>query len=248
MVMRMVTYRTDFFFWSFVSLMWTVFNFFFFKLLIGVNDNIAGWTEMELYVVLAIYTIVDAFTWSWFASNMHTYKNHIYSGELSDLLVKPVNTIFIVLTQRNSYDNAPRLLIGVFVLFWALRNLQISPSVGQIALFSVLIITSLIFLYTGWFVTATIAFWLERVKNITEIMPAFRRIYEFPRSIYTGIASFIFTTLFPLALITTLPSRVLLATPNWSLIGYFILFTAGFVLFAIWFFKISLKRYSSVGH
>lgn len=248
MLMQMMAYRNDFFFWSFVSVMWTAFNFFFFRLLIGVNDSIAGWSEMELYLVVATYTILDAFTWGWFAPNMMRFRRMIYSGQLSDLLIRPISTTYLLLVHRNSYDNVPRLFIGIFVLIWALKNLQIELSIVQIALFIALVLISLIFLYTGWFVTATIAFWFERIDNITSLMPSLRDIYQFPRSIYTGVASFIFTTLFPLALVTSLPSEALLGRENYALILYFLIFTLGFIIFAGWFYKISIKKYTSVGN
>lgn len=244
----MMEYRGDFFFWSFVSLMWTFFNIFFFRLLISVNDNIAGWNEYELYAFMGIYTMVDAVFWSFFYSNMSEYRTTIYDGKLSNLLLKPISPIFIILVQRNSYNNMPRFFIGLGLLLWSLNSLGISPTIEQIFTFSVVFITALIFIYFGWFMITTLAFWVERLNNIIEIMPGLKQIYQFPASVYTGIFSFVFTVLFPILMATTLPAETLLRQTNWTMTAYFMVFTAGLIAASLRFFNFSVKKYSGIGN
>lgn len=246
-LMRMMEYRGDFIFWAVVSVMWTIFNFLFFTLLFTVTDVIAGWTQMEMYAFLAIYSMVDALTWSFFAQNMWEYRRSIYDGSLSSLLLKPADTITLLLIKRNSYNNLPRFLIGLVVLVWALNNLGITPSTGQILLFIAFFFALVVFLYTGWFFTTTWAFWTERLDNITEIMPTFRTLYEYPKQIYTGVAAKVLIHLFPVALVITTPAEILLGTFNWQDVGYFFVFTAGFVVIAQQFFRVSVRKYGSVG-
>jgi ABC-2 type transport system permease protein len=246
--MRMMEYRGDFYFWSTVSTMWTGFNFFFFTLLFTVTDSIAGWSQMELYAFLSIYMVIDALTWSFFAQNMWDYKSSIYSGSLSTLMLKPIHPIFMLLTQRNSYDNLPRLIIGAVVLFWSLNSLQVFPSILQILLFLFTMGLTITFLYTGWFFFTTWAFWVERLDNATEIMPAFRTLYEYPRQIYSGLLAIFVSGIFPIAFVVTLPAEVLLGRFSWGNIFYYALFTFGFALLANRFFYYSVKKYTSVGN
>lgn len=246
-LMRMMEYRGDFYFWSIVSTMWTIFNFFFFTLLFTVTDSIGGWSQMELYAFLSIYMMIDALTWSFFAQNMWDYRRAVYDGTLSNFLLKPVHPIFMILTQRNSYDNLPRLAIGVGVLIWSLANLQIVPSPAQILLFLAMLTLTMIFLYTGWFFFTTWTFWVDRLDNITEIMPALRTLYEYPRQIYVGITATLISGIFPIAFVVSLPSEIILNRFSWNNIFYYLGFTIVFALLAHKFFYFSIKKYTSIG-
>lgn len=246
--MRMMEYRGDFYFWSIVSTMWTAFNFFFFTLLFTVTDSIGGWSQMELYAFLSVYMMIDALTWSFFAQNMWDYRRAIYDGSLSNYLLKPVHPIFMILTQRNSYDNLPRLLIGVCVLIWSLSNLHIVPNPANLLLFLLVLILTIIFLYSGWFFFTTWAFWVDRLDNITEIMPAFRTLYEYPRQIYTGITAIMISGVFPIAFVVSLPSEVILNKFSWNNIVFYTTFTIGFAIIANRFFYLSIKKFTSTGN
>ena len=124
-LMRQLEYRTDFFFWGMVSLMWSAFTFFFFSLIIRVSGSIAGWTEYQIYLLVSVFTILVAFTWSFFYHNMRYYTNYVFSGELSQFLVKPVDTQFLMMTQNNTYNNVFRLIMGMVMLFWSGAKLHL---------------------------------------------------------------------------------------------------------------------------
>lgn len=246
-LMRMMEYRGDFIFWTVVSLMWTGFQFLFFHLLLNVSDTIGGWTRYEIYALLGIYMTIDSLTWSFFANNMREYKRAIYDGSLSRYLIKPISPIFMTLTQTNSYNNVPRFLVGVLTVGWALSQLGVTPSLWQLLGAIGLWLVSASFLYAGWFLVTTGAFWAERLDNITEIMPALRSFYNYPRTIYTGLAQTILVYTIPIAAVASLPAEVLLARTDWGLISFFVIFTLGLATISHWFFHYSIKKYISVG-
>ncbi|MCB9813028.1 MAG: ABC-2 family transporter protein [Pseudomonadales bacterium] len=247
-LMKMMEYRSDFFFWMIVSLMWTAFNYFFYSLIIGNSKNIAGWSYDEVMILLSFFTMIDAFTWSVFYPNMIDYTESIYDGTLSKLLLLPISNVFVILNQNTTYHNIPRFFIGLIVLITTVAKMNINVDVFQILLATLLFLTSIIFIYSGWFILATLAFWVEKLKNINEIMPGFRNVYQMPVSIYTGITSIAVTFIFPLGLVTTLPSEVILGRSNSFNIIYFILFTFIFASLTLHFFNYSIKKYSSVGN
>ena len=246
-LMKMMEYRSDFWFWLIVSLMWTAFNYFFFYLLFGNAETIAGWTQDELMIVLSFFTMIDALTWSVFWPNMSNYTEAVFSGGLSKYLLQPVSTTFLLTTEHITYHNVPRFFIGLAVLIATTVKMDVSVSFAQILLITVLMVTSFIFLYSGWFLLATISLWVDKLQNINDIMPGFRRIYQIPRQVYTGVTSLSFTFFFPVALVTSLPSEVLLGRTPVFLCIYFGIFTAIFALISYLFFRISIKKYSSVG-
>lgn len=247
-VMRLMEYRADFYFWMIVSVMWTIFNFFFFSLLLNLQGTIGGWGPWEMYALLGVFTMLDAFTWGFMAQNMWNYTHLIFSGELTRDLIKPLDPQFAVMMSQTSYNNIPRFLMGAVALGWSLHQLGIQPSLPSVLLFIVVFVAALLFVYSLWFMVATCAFFVEKLDNINEIIPAFRRMWQVPRSVYTGLSSTIFTVVFPVGLVSSLPTEVILNRP----VGWWAVYLVGISLLTCvvsrLFFRYAARRFSGVGN
>src|SRR5258708_4997436 len=230
-VMALLEYRGNFFFWLIVATVWTIFNFFFFSLIANVNNGFGGWSVKELYLLFSVFTIFEGFMWSWMNANMQKYTKAVFSGDIGTLLMKPIDTQFMVMMQENDFDNIFRILIGFGALIWSLRQLPYQTNPIKILIFGLLFCCALILLYSLWFIIATFSFWVERLDNINDIFPNLQRMWQLPRVIYSGIASTFFTVILPLALLVSIPSEILVNkfSPIWSI--YFILFS--FITFFI---------------
>lgn len=247
-LMQLLEYRGNFFFWSFVSVMWTGFNLLFVNLMANVTGSIAGWSPTELRLLVGIYTMIDAFTWSFFYHNMTTYTRHIFDGTLGQILIKPIDSQFMIMTQNNSYTNVFRFLIGLVLTVYSLIELGWKFNILQLLLAIVVILASMLVVYCLWFMMSTLAFYVERLENINEVIPALRSTYEFPRQIYRGLIANFFTFVIPVGLLTSVPAELLLGKVPWFLIGYVIIFSLVIFLVARWFFQVSVKRFSGVAN
>lgn len=245
---RSMEYRANFFFWTFISTMWTVFNFFYFDLIAGVNGSIGGWNRWEMFLLLGVFTILDTFTWSFFYHNMSAYTQSVFNGDLAQFLTKPVDTQFILMTQGNSYSNVFRFLLGLGVIGLALHKLDFSLTILSIFWFVILMTCALLFIYFIWFIFSTFAFWVDKLDNINEVIPAIRRIWQVPRGIFTGTISLVVTVFFPMGLVSSLPSEVLLQQFDWAWIGYFLVVTIITIFLSRAFFFTSVKRFSGIAN
>lgn len=247
--MRMMEYRANFFFWLFISTMWTIFNMFFFTIITNVSGAIAGWSLTEMYLIMGVFNIIDAFVWSFFYNNMMEYTNGIFSGDLNKVLVKPLNPQFWLMTQNNNYANIFRFFLGFGITLWAANRLQLHPSLPQVALFIFMILVSISFIYFLWFIVSTCSFWVEKLDNINEIVPNIRRTFQVPHQVYTGLASTVLTVILPLGLLTSVPSEILLGrVSSWLIVLYLGLFTLGLAVLSHIFFRYSIKKYSGAAN
>lgn len=245
--LKMMEYRSDFWFWMCVSLMWTGFNYFYFGLIFSQGNGVEGWSYDQIMLLISFYTMIDAFTWSVFWPNMSQFTKEVFNGEMSKYLVKPVNTVYLVLTQHATYHNVPRFIVGFSVLLYSINKLQLTLSAGQILLATVVFCFGILLIYSCWFLLATVSFWVERLTNINDIMPKFRSVYQVPNQVFTGVPGFIFSFVVPLGLVTTLPSEILLGTANLNFVIYLVFISLVFFGISVQFFNHSIKRYSSVG-
>jgi ABC-2 type transport system permease protein len=117
-----LAYRTDVALWALISIVWTLFNFFFFAVLVQVRGDLAGWSQPQVYVLVGVFTILDAFIWSWLSRSMQQMTESIYQGSLDLVLVKPVDTQFYLSFNRFNYTNLVRVILGLVLIFANLTN------------------------------------------------------------------------------------------------------------------------------
>lgn len=246
-LMRMFEYRASFWFWAVVSLVWSIFNYFFFSLISGPGQTIGGWTMWEMYLLLSVFTIIDTFVWSFFYNNMSVYTNAIFSGELSQWLLRPVDPQFLLMTHNNNYSNVFRFGFGVAMLVVSLQQLQLPLSFGRVAGFTLVLTCSLLLVYALWFSLSTLAFYVERLNNLNDIIPSLRRAWQVPRSVYTGVFSFMFTVAFPVGLAGSIPAEYLLGELPGRDLVFFLAITLFSLVFSRWFFFFSVRRYAGAG-
>lgn len=246
-LMLMFEYRADFLFWGFISAMWTIFNFFFTQLLVSSAGMIGTWSKNEMFLLMAIFTIFDSFTWSFFYFNMRRYTERVFSGELDGFLLKPIDTQFLLSTEHNSYNNLFRLFIGIGVLIYALQHLSSVPTLFQILLAILSMLVGLLIMYSIWFFIATISFWVDRINNINDVIPSLRRLAQIPREVYQGVWSMLFCIGIPLVLVTSIPAEIFTGKAQSQWIAYFFTFAIIAFIACRAFFFFSLRRYSSAG-
>jgi len=176
------------------------------------------------------------------------YTSQVFSGELSSYLLKPINSQFLLMTQTNSYSHVFRFFIAIAVFVKSFVNLQLHPSLWQWLFFSLYIVVSFCFVYFLWFIFSTLSFWVDKLDNINEIIPAARRIWQVPEDVYRGPISWLIVVLVPLGLVSAIPTRILLGNFNLWSCAYFLAFTIFVIFFSKWFFHYSIKKYTGIAN
>lgn len=242
-IQRMVEYRADFILWSAVSLFWTFFSLLFYNILFLQTPTIAGWSKPQMYLLIGVFMIIDSATWGLFWRSIKTYVDSIFDGKLDFVLVQPIDPQFQLSVKYASFTQLPRLCIGIFLAIRYLPQIDLF----QVIMFIILITIVLLIIYLLWFLTATITFWVEKLENITEIVPSLRMIWNFPSDVYSGSLGTLLTVILPLALISTTPTRFLLHDYAWNEVITLVVFATALFIITRLFFLYSLKKYSSVG-
>jgi ABC-2 type transport system permease protein len=247
-LMKSLEYRANFIFWSVITTSWALFNIFFTDLLIqSGGSEIGGWSRDQIFTIVGTFTIIDGFMWSFMYHNMSEYSRLVFEGHLSNLMVMPINLQFMLMTRINSYTNFFRVLLGVIIVTRSVFKLNLQPNLFEVGMYTLTLIVSILFIYFLWFILTTFSFWTHRLNNINELLPNLQRLWRFPRTIFIGFSSTIFTVLLPLGLVGSLPAEVLLGYNVYPWVVYFGLFAIGLGFISQKFLQFSIKKYSSVG-
>jgi ABC-2 type transport system permease protein len=100
-------------------------------------------------------------------------------------------------------------------------------------------------LYTLWFASVTLSFWLVQVDTIDQLFYAALEAARYPVSFFPSLARAVLTFVVPVAFATTFPSQALLGEAE----GHMLLVGAGLTALGLaatsWFWRYAVRHYSS---
>lgn len=179
------------------------------RLLYNYIPDIAGWTFNELLLIYGLFQIprgVDHLL----TDNLWLVSNLVRKGTFDQILTKPLNPLFHVISQRFQLEALGELLLGVAILVYVFPLLAIRLSLGQTAILLVFIlIGSLIYTSIKLFAT-TLSFWFKNSFPIMVTVYDMALFTQRPLAIYPLALQFILSYVIPFAFTAYFPAVYLL--------------------------------------
>jgi ABC-2 type transport system permease protein len=208
------------------------------------TDELNGWSESELLVVLAIQILLGGIINTSIQPNMQRFMEEVRDGKLDFALTKPEDSQVLVSVRDVRIWRAVDVLAGGIVLAYAISGLEQDVGVGDALLFLGLLAVGTLAIYCFWIVIATLAFW---IVNVWEILELFQGIYQagrWPATIFPGWLRFGITFLVPLAFAITVPAEAVTSRLEWSTVALALGFAVVLFAFTRWWWGFGLRRYS----
>jgi len=246
-LLLMMQYRVDFFVDVGLSVFWIAVSLVPLLVLFGQRSSVAGWSFAEALLVVAWFTVLKGVLEGAIQPALQAVVEHIRTGTLDFLLLKPVDAQFMVSTARFELGKTADVLSGLLILGYALHRLGHRPSLGAVLLTLALLLGAILLLYSIWILVISLAFYVVKVDNLSYLFSSIFDAARWPASIFRGALSFFFTFVIPLAVMTTYPALSILGRlPAHRVLGALV----GAVIFAwcsrqVW--KGALRRYTSGG-
>lgn len=211
-------------------------------------DSIAGYTkdQMMLFITLGFISyMVNSYI---FAKSTSQLVTDVNKGTLDFALIRPVPSLFYVLTRKISIFNLFKEGIpGFLVLFFAINW-------SAVAINSHTIIPAIFCFFCGQICTAYIqfifslpVFWFGESTQLIDLAYVFD--YRLGRFIpFEGPSSSIkifFTTLIPVMIGTGITTSILLGKSDASVVWYVFAVLIGVFIIQNWLWKKALKSYTS---
>jgi ABC-2 type transport system permease protein len=201
--------------------------------------DLGGWQLPEVQLLFGISAASFGLTVT-VAGGVRHLGRFIDEGALDPLIAQPKPTLLYALGMRSQPSGMGDFLSGVAFL---VLSGHVTWANLPLALLSILA-GSVIYLSAG-VVFFSLAFWLNRTESLA------RQLWEllitfslYPEPLFGGGLRLLLFTVLPAAFISYLPVRIV-TSPTFLDIGLLITATLGYLLFAVWFFKRGLRRYSS---
>ena len=173
---------------------------------------IGGWTFDQSLVVVGLFTVLKAILDGAVNPSLVAVVDHIRTGTLDFLLIKPKDAQFLVCTSKFELWRGIDLLAGAGIIVLALVRLGTVPRPQHVALAALLLFAAVVLLYSVWLLVVTAAFWVVRLDNLAFMFNALFDFARWPRSVMKGAFRVVFTFVLPLAVMTSYPAEALLGT------------------------------------
>jgi ABC-2 type transport system permease protein len=208
--LTLMQYRLDFVTEGVLEVFWAVTALIPLFVIFGERSSVAGWSFGEALLVTGWFTLLQAVLEGAINPSLASVVDHIRTGTLDFVLLKPADAQFLVSTARFQPWRATNLLTAGVVFGYAFHELERAPSPWGVGAAVLLLCSSTLLLYSLWILSVSAAFYVVKVDNLTHLFSSIFDAARWPSSVFRGLLAYLFTFVIPLALMTTYPALALL--------------------------------------
>lgn len=233
---------------------WFASQLFLFHVIFAKVPQINTWTRYEFFAFMATSMIINTLTEALFLPNCANLSEAIRTGNLDFVLLKPIDTQFLVSFEKIDLSAFSQLSFSLTLLGYALWNLGRPIGLLEVVMYLGLLIVAVTFFYSLMISLAATSVWMGRNQGLQDFWFYITIFARYPREIYNsraiwggGILLSVFTYWIPILLMVTVPAQVLTRkalTPSW--LGLVAVAAAiGSVIVSRAIFQFALRSYRS---
>lgn len=227
------------------SFLFGIFIFISIALLTTNISTLYGWSRDEIIFLSVGYSIAIGFFHTLFSRNFERFSRIIHFGELDTILIKPLDSQFLISLWEVNYTSLIRVLAGIVLAAYFIHKLGISITLLTVSGYLILLLCGILIFYSVWFIIITLTIWFTRLSNIVELLYNVNTVSRFPREIYRDVTGFFFYILIPLTFVVITPTKVLFQTATINDVLGLLFFAVVFFTISRKFWKFALRYYTS---
>jgi ABC-2 type transport system permease protein len=240
-----IEYRANFISRIVTDIFWYAAQIGVFEVIYKQTSTLGTWTVGHMRIFLGILFVSDALFMVLFSDNVENFSDKIRRGDLDLALAKPVNSQFLLSTQRAATACLGNLLIAGIWLAWSIHHFESHFSLLRLLWLIILIPSGVIISYCGRFTFCIASILFTNAQNLQYLWYQLYRLGMRPDIIYQPWLKYAVLTLFPVGMIASVPARALLEEPNLPLF-FWAIFVSGLCLYGTHrFWNYSIRHYGS---
>jgi ABC-2 type transport system permease protein len=226
-------YRTEFLLKGALALFWIAITLVPLTVVFSTTrrPSMFGWSYEQALVVLAWFTLLKAILEGGVTPSLLSVVEGVRNGALDFVLLKPVDSQFMVSTAKFEPWRVVDFLGAGAIFVYAFEKMGRWPQAIDLTKAALLLVVAVLLLYSIWILVVSAAFWVVRMDNLSYLFSSIFDAGRWPiQAFQSPLLRWIFTWIFPLALMTTFPAQALLGDLNGQNTGIAL---AGGVSFAV---------------
>ncbi len=205
-------------------------------------ESICGWGKYEVFILLATVWIVDSIFGGMFFFNLIRIPMKVKNYDLDAILLKPVDTIFILTLRQFNFGLFAGTFFGILFLFYSVSMGGFSIGILNIILYIILVLCAVSLLFSILFMMVTFSLRFVRIQGLIQIFWTLMDIGKQPYAIYPMAIKLCFIFLVPAIVIYNFPLGVLIDN-NYLTVVIALVISPLFWRIAVVNFRKSIKYY-----
>lgn len=242
---RETQYRANFIALGLVGIVETIVTVLPMLLLFSFTDTLEGWNRGETIALVGLFRMALALHGLLVDGGLSQFSGDVNRGNLDLLLIRPVNTQFLVTFRYVSLFQLVNVAIGL--LLFGIGVAQAGLHIGwQAAVQAVIVFGCGLVLLTAIVSAGTyIAFRATTVEQINWAVLDIAHMGQYPISFYPSAVRMVLTAIVPVAFVTTIPVDALRGAAGWGMTGVAVVFATVAVMALRWWWENSVREYAS---
>lgn len=238
-------YRINGLLMGFAPIFWLVTVFAFNLIIFGRVNNLGGWTFWQINLLTGIHELLFVLSWMFFRVNFDNLVDQVRTGSLDQLLLKPVNTRFLISFKEVDFTSSLSFLNVVILIVVSWTQVIDHLTILTLAGFLAYLLIAFILSYFVFFVTSVFTLFLVGSHALSDLVGPLTEFDRYPAEIYSpGLRRFL-TYGLPILFFAYMPTAYLLGKVDFRFIPVGIILIVVFFLLSRLAWSKSLKRYSS---
>jgi ABC-2 type transport system permease protein len=245
---RMMMYRIGYFGAFFADGALFLAQLIIFETIYATVDSIGGWSRGQMIIFVGTFSMINGLNmWIYFFGVL-TIPDKIKRGDLDHYLTKPVNPLLRITFENMNPGSFLLVIMSAFIIRYgvSVEGLTVGPSLGFAYAAMVLLMTLL--WYDMELILRTMPFFVVSANGIMQLEGHLIWLnFRVPGVLFKGALKFLFYFLLPYGVMSTVPTMLLSGALTIPGLIHSLCVIAFFTAFALWFWKLGLKRYESAG-
>jgi ABC-2 type transport system permease protein len=208
-VVREMGFKSNFLLWIVVELLWFALQLCFIGVIYQHTDHIGDWSKWQVVLLIGASQFIQQIFQAFFLGNCTQISEYIRTGRLDFMLLLPVNTRFIISLRHVDLGGFVNGVSAFAVMVYALRQLQLLPTVVHVLGFLLLVAAGVLIHYSLMFLLASASFWTVRAQGIVWGYYSLFNIARLPDAAFRGFFKVFFTFAVPMLLVANVPAKLL---------------------------------------
>lgn len=244
-IARETQYRANFFALGFVGIVETIVTVLPMLLVFSFTDSLAGWSRGETIALVGLYRTAISLYQLIAGGGVFKLSQDVNQGSLDLLLIRPVNTQFLVTFRYVSLFQVINVGIGMLVFAIGISQANTSMAWQSVTQSLVIFACGLVLLTSVISAGAYIAFRAVTVEQLPWAVMDIAQMGQYPISFYPPAVRSVLTVVMPVAFVTTFPIHALRGTAGWGLCALAITFAVFALVTVRWWWGNSVRHYAS---
>lgn len=207
------------------------------------TKTFGGYTKYEALLFFLTFFLLDTITQVVFRG-VYAFRATVRRGNFDFFLVKPISTLFLVMSQIIDFLDILFLIPITGLWIWVIAQIP-AIDVLHVVSFTLFALISVVFMTAIHIIVAATTIVTAENQHVIWLYRETMRLGQFPPTIFPGILQLILTYIFPIIIIVAFPTKALLGelylVHGVLALGIAILFFS----LSVWLWQASVKKYSS---